>query len=104
MARRQPPLATPDQLKFFQGIAGPNLPITQSIYAQLYEATHGDHDKMTDELMMMTIDPTKSQLIPPQKEEKKNVDHYRLLNEQEEALVKFAQQKKRRRRSQEKKR
>jgi len=101
MARRQPPLATPEQLKFYQGIAGPNFPITQSIYSQLYEATNGDHDKMTDELIMMTIDPTKSQLVPPPKEEKKNnnTDHDRLLRQQEEALVKFAQQKKRRRRS-----
>jgi len=105
MAYRRPPQATTDQLKFFQGIAGPNFVITQSIYGQLYEATQGDHDKMTDELMMMMIDPTKSQLIPPPKEEKKkDADHERLLKEQEEALVKFAQQKKRRRGSKETKR
>jgi len=95
MANRKPaPQPTADQLKFFQEIAGPNLVITQSIYGQLYEAANGDHDKMTDELMMLTIDPTKSQLIPP-KENKKEAEHNKMLKEQEQALIKFAQQKKR---------
>jgi len=93
--KKQPSQATPAQLKFFQEMAGPNLTITQSIYGQLYEASNGDHDKMTDELMMMMIDPTKSQLFPPPKEDKKSdAEHLKLLKEQEEALIKFAKQKK----------
>ncbi len=56
MAQR-PPVVDEAQKKFFQDLAGPNFAITASIYQGLHEATGGDADKMTDELMNMMNDP-----------------------------------------------